>query len=122
MLSQIFRYLRIEPTTDASYDDYELTEDVGEGDTSGASAAYESQVVSKPKHEEKISQPAQTDAPEGTAVVPNFKRKSIREVARIASEIGLSLDSSGSGFASYQSIAPGEIVDKGTKIYVEFTP
>ena len=122
MLSQIFRYLRIEPTTDASYDDYELTEDVGEGDTSGASAAYESQVVSKPKVEEKISQPAQTDAPEGTAVVPNFKRKSIREVARIASEIGLSLDSSGSGFASYQSIAPGEIVDKGTKIYVEFTP
>lgn len=122
ILSQVFRYLRIEPTTDASYDEYELTEDVGEGDTSGASAAYESQVVTKPKVEEKISQPEQSNAPEGTAVVPNFTRKSIREVARIASEVGLILESSGSGFASYQSIAPGEIVDKGTRIYVEFAP
>ena len=122
MLSQIFRYLRIEPTTDASYDETELTEDVGEGDTSGASAAYESQVVTKPKVEEKISQPERTNSPEGTAVVPNFTRKSIREVARIVAEIGLTLDSSGSGFASYQSIAPGEIVEKGTRIYVEFSP
>ena len=122
ILSQVFRYLRIEPTTDASYDDSELTEDVGEGDTSGATAAYESQVVTKPKVEEKISQPEQTNAPEGTAVVPNFTRKSIREVARISAEVGLVLESSGSGFASYQSIAPGEIVDKGTRIYVEFAP
>lgn len=123
ILSQVFRYLRIEPTTDAPYiDDSEFTEDVGEGDTSGASAAYESQVVTKPKVEEKVTQPEQSSAPEGTAVVPNFTRKSIREVARIASEVGLTLESSGSGFASYQNIAPGEIVEKGTKIYVEFTP
>lgn len=122
ILSQVFRYLRIEPTTDASYDDSELTEDVGEGDTSGASAAYESQVVTKPKVEEKIAQPEQKYAPEGTVVVPNFTRKSIREVARIASEVGLTLESSGSGFAAEQSIAPGEIVDRGTKIYVDFSP
>lgn len=123
MLSQIFRYLRIEPTGDAPYlDESELTEDVGEGDTSGATAAFENQVTAKPKPEEKVSQPLPTESPEGTVIVPDFTRKSIRESARLAVEVGLNLDSSGSGFAISQSIAPGEIVDKGTRIHIEFSP
>ena len=62
------------------------------------------------------------DVPEDSVVVPNFTRKSIREVARIADELGLVLEGSGSGFAIDQSLSPGEIVTKGTKIHVDFSP
>ena len=65
--------------------------------------------------------PAQNVPPDMT-VVPNFYRRSIREAARIATEAGLVLESKGSGFASGQNIEAGSVVEKGTKIHVEFNP
>ncbi len=125
ILSQIFRYLRIEPS-DVNLIEEELGEDVGEGDSAGSSMILNQRVeLENPKYDE----PAEVEfdyqnenVPEGSAVVPNFKRKSIREVARLADELGLELDSTGSGFAVEQSIAPGEVVERGTRVRVEFSP
>ena len=115
--------MRIEPTDAPFIDVDDLGEDVGEGDSAG-SAAVLNQKNPEPQEEEVEPEPVyeNEDVPSNSAVVPNFRRKSIREVARIADELGLDLESSGSGFAAEQSIAPGEIVEKGTKIRVEFSP
>ncbi|MBR6012543.1 MAG: PASTA domain-containing protein [Selenomonadaceae bacterium] len=120
IFSQVFRYLRVEPSDAPFLDTEELAADVGEGDSAGSSA-----IIGGPAFEEpnsKTEDVPQQDAPQGMAVVPNFKRRSIREAARIATEAGLVLESKGSGFAVDQSLEPGAVVDKGTKIHVEFSP
>ena len=126
IFSQVFRYLRIEPSDAPSLDEEEiLPEDVGTGDSAGSAAMF-NQINTKPEQKveepEEVTTPAAEDVPDDSVVVPNFRRKSIREVAKIADELGLILEGSGSGFAVEQSIDPGEIVYKGTKIHVDFSP
>ena len=127
IFSQIFRYLRIEPSNEPYVDVEELGEDVGEGDSAGSATVLNQriptpQVEQVQPVEEETSTQVKQDVPEGYVVVPNFSRKSIREVAGIADDLGLDLESSGSGWASEQSIDPGELVEVGTKIRVEFSP
>ena len=120
IFSQVFRYMRVEPTDAPFLDTEDLADDVGEGDSAGSAAIINAQTYNEPQIDNGVV-PAQ-DAPQGSAVVPNFYRRSIREAARIATEAGVVLESKGSGFAREQNIEPGEIVDKGTKIHVEFSP
>ena len=127
IFSQIFRYLRIEPSN-APYvvDVDDLAEDVGEGDSAGSETVLNQRLTTPQVEEveqvEQIEQPTVENVPEGSVVVPNFRRKSIREVAGLADDLGLILESSGSGFAIEQSLDPGEVVEKGTRIHVEFSP
>ncbi len=121
IFSQIFRYMRIEPSG-AIFDDEELAEDVGEGDSSGMTAIKQAEVeevVEETATEEEI---AAEEVSQDVAVVPNFARKSIRESARLASEVGLTFEAQGSGFAVEQSIEAGAVVDKGTTIKITFSP
>ncbi len=117
ILSQVFRYLRIEPSNAPLIDDTDFAEDVGEGDTSGASAMTQN----IPAPVEEYSEEKET-TPSNVSIVPNFYRRSIREVARLADEAGLVLESHGSGFAVEQSLEPRAVVDRGTKISVTFSP
>lgn len=53
--------------------------------------------------------------------VPNFIHKSKQEVQQCAIEAGVGVSVTGSAkFASSQSIRPGELVDRGTTVEVEF--
>ena len=120
IFSQVFRYMRIEPSG-AIFDDEELSEDVGEGDSSGMTAVKQAQEIQTEKEVEDT--PAvEEEIPADGAVVPNFIGKSIRESARLANAAGLNFDAQGSGFAVDQSIEAGAIVDKGTTVKVIFSP
>ncbi|MBQ3435146.1 MAG: PASTA domain-containing protein, partial [Selenomonadaceae bacterium] len=119
IFSQIFRYMRIEPSdAPLGIDSDELGAEVGEGD-----ALIENlpRVETPREPEPQIDTPKDEIAPEA-ARVPNFYGKSIREAARIANEAGISFAAEGSGFAVSQSIGAGEIVDKGTTVKVQFSP
>ena len=126
ILAQVFRYMRIEPSSAPGIDEDELPEDVGEGDTSGISALPNHE---PPKVEEKFA-PAAEETPaeeipqvnSNEVTVPDFYNKSIRDAARLASETGLKLEMSGSGFAVEQSIDAGAVVKRGTVITVKFSP
>ena len=119
ILSQVFRYLRIEPSNaHLGQDADELDWQVGEGD---ASIHGTPQPVTPPAPEPTPEKPKDNLAPEATRV-PNFYGKSIREAARLANEAGISFAAEGSGFAVSQSIGAGEIVDKGTTVKVQFSP
>jgi len=122
IFSQIFRYMRIEPSGEMyGYDDDELSEDFGAGDSSGSPSAKPVVVPeTKPEPEPETAPVEPVD--EYNAVVPNFYRKSIREAARLANEAGLTIDAQGSGFAVDQSVAAGSVVEKGTNITVTFSP
>ena len=123
IFSQIFRYMRIEPSdTPAANEDYEAADDVGEGDAAGSSSysTHQPQATSQPTQSETLPEP--TEVPSGNGVVPNFYGKSIREASRLANEAGLKLESSGSGFAIEQSIEANAIVESGTTIRVYFAP
>ncbi len=122
IFSQVFRYLRIEPSdAPLSIDADELDEDVGEGDAS---------IQGMPQRETPKEVAPSTPAPEeipppiadNSSRVPNFYGKSIREAARLANEAGIGFAAEGSGFAVSQSIGAGEIVDKGTTVKVQFSP
>ena len=119
IFSQVFRYMRIEPSG-AMFDDEELAEDVGEGDSSGMTAVKNPPPEPEPKVEEEEVQ--EVEVPQGSVVVPNFMAKSIREASRLANEAGINIDAQGSGFAVEQSIEAGAIVDKGTTIRITFSP
>ena len=121
IFSQVFRYMRIEPSG-AIFDDEELSEDVGEGDSSGMTAIKKPQEEVATENEVTEETPPDVEIPAGGTVVPNFTRKSIREASRLASEAGLILDAQGSGFAVDQSIEAGALVDKGTHITITFSP
>lgn len=119
IFSQIFRYMRIEPSdAPLGLDSDELGAEVGEGDAS-IHALPQRERPREP--EPKIETPHEEIAPEA-ARVPNFYGKSIREAARLANEAGVSFSAEGSGFAVSQSIGAGEIVDKGTTVKVQFSP
>lgn len=122
IFSQVFRYLRIEPSdAPLGIDADELGEDIGEGDAS----IHGTQRKETPKETETKTEEPETPKEElspDVARVPNFYGKSIRESARLANEAGLSFAAEGSGFAVSQSIGAGEIVDKGTTIKVQFSP
>ena len=119
IFSQIFRYLRIEPSdAPLGIDADELSEDVGEGDASIGELPRR-EVVREPAPQ--VETPQEQLAPE-VSRVPNFYGKSIREAARLANEAGLSFAAEGSGFAVSQNIGVGEIVDKGTIVKVQFSP
>lgn len=97
IFSQLFRYLHIAPSSDPFAD-------------------MEPPKTPQPKpikgYEGKV--------PEGKIVMPDFSGKSLREVARIASEKGLTFESEGSGFATGQSIPPNTLVDQGREVVVYF--
>ncbi len=119
IFSQVFRYLRIEPSdAPLGLDSDELDAQIGEGD-----AAIQSFMPAQsPKEiEPKIEPPKEELAPE-IARVPEFYGKSIRESARLANEAGISFEVEGSGFAVSQSIGAGELVDRGTTVKVSFSP
>ena len=123
IFSQIFRYMRIEPSdTPAANEDYEAADDVGEGDAAGSSSysTHQPQSTNQPTQSETLPEP--TEVPNGNGVVPNFYGKSIRKASRLANEAGLKLESSGSGFAIEQSIEANAIVESGTTIRVYFAP
>ena len=116
IFSQVFRYMRIEPSdTPAANDDEEYPDDVGEGDAAGSSIRYNTAV-------KRETQPAPTDVPNGKVVIPDFYGKSIRDAAKVANEAGLRFESDGSGFAVEQSIAANTVVDAGTTVKVYFAP
>ena len=127
ILAQVFRYMRIEPSDAPDPDEEELPEDVGEGDTSGASA------IPKPEPPKaETPEPAVEETPEpveeipqndeNEVTVPDFYHKSIRDAARLANEAGLKMETSGSGFAVEQSLDPGAVVERGTVITIKFSP
>ena len=119
IFSQVFRYMRIEPSdAPLGLDSDEVSSDVGVGDASIRDLPRR-EVPKAP--EQKIETPKEQLAPEA-ARVPNFYGKSIREAARLANESGISFAAEGSGFAVSQSIGAGEIVDKGTTVKVQFAP
>ncbi len=119
IFSQVFRYLRIEPSdAPLGLDSDELDAQIGEGDAAIQSFAP----VQSPKEiEPKVEPPKEELAPE-IARVPEFYGKSIRESARLANEAGISFEAEGSGFAVSQSIGAGELVDRGTTVKVSFSP
>ena len=122
IFSQVFRYLRIEPSdAPLGLDADEISDEVGTGDASIQGVPQRRETpkeiepkVDTPKEEEQLDP--------NLARVPSFYGKSIREAARLANEAGLAFEADGSGFAVEQSIAAGEIVDKGTAIKVHFSP
>lgn len=120
IFSQVFRYLRVEPTDAPFVENEDLAEDVGEGDSAGSAAIIGGSAFKEPDSENQNVN--SQDVPQGMAVVPNFYRRSIRDAARIATEAGLVLESKGSGFALEQSITAGSVVEKGTKVQVQFSP
>lgn len=120
ILSQVFRYLKIEPSETPNDNEGEVPENVGEGDSSGAGVhTYTPQNIDTPA-DDNISDSAQEIST--TVTVPDFYGKSIREAARLANNSGLKLESSGSGFAVEQNILPGEVVDRDTTIKITFSP
>ncbi len=124
IFSQIFRYMRIEPSdTPAANEDDEVPFDVGEGDAAGSSnySSRSNQRNSEVEPQREI-QTDPVDVPEGNTYVPNFLGKSIREAARLANEAGLKFESDGSGFAVEQSIEPNTIVEPGRAVKVYFAP
>ena len=122
IFSQIFRYMRIEPSGEMyGYDEDELSDDFGAGDSSGSPSAKPA-VVHETHPEPELEPEPVAPVDEYNAVVPNFYRKSIREAARLANDAGLNIDAQGSGFAVDQSVAAGAVVEKGTTVTVTFSP
>ena len=123
IFSQIFRYMRIEPSETPADDEEEISADVGEGDSAGISSI---QPVTPPRIEKPIPAPTEQNFEDSQAdseiIVPDFYGKSIRESARLANKVGLKIEMSGSGFADSQSISPGAAVPRGSVIKVNFSP
>mgnify|MGYP002854562980 CR=1 FL=1 len=125
IFAQVFRYMRIEPSETPADDEEEISADVGEGDGTGTSSiqTYAPPKVEIPESEKNENEEIPADSSENAEiVVPDFYGKSIRESARIANNIGLKFETSGSGFASSQSISPGAVVPRGTIIKITFSP
>lgn len=58
----------------------------------------------------------------GQVTVPDLQGKSMKEVARILSELGLHLVPEGSGLAYQQNPLPGRVISSGSTITVRFQP
>ena len=125
IFSQVFRYLRIEPSDAPTNEEEEISADVGEGDSSGSSAitTYTPPKVETPAPAAEDSNEEYTNSKDSAEiVVPDFYGKSIRQAARLASDTGLSIETSGSGFAVSQSIPPGAVVPRSSIIKIDFNP
>ena len=122
IFSQVFRYMKIEPSETPPDENEYIPDDVGEGDSGGNVV----RTYTPPKVEEHQIEDDTTheDATEESTeiIVPDFYGRSIRESARLANNAGLTLDTEGSGFAVEQSIAAGTPVERGTVIKVIFSP
>ncbi|NLW91577.1 MAG: stage V sporulation protein D [Syntrophomonadaceae bacterium] len=59
---------------------------------------------------------------ENQVTIPDLRGKSMKEVVRILSSLGLYLVPEGHGLASSQSPVPGKVVSTGSRIKVQFTP
>ena len=99
IFAQLFRHLHIEPSSDPF-------------------AGMER----KTPEAEKPKAAFTGEVPDGEVVVPDFSGKSLREAARLAAERGLAFESSGSGIATGQAIAPNTLVEKGRSVTVYFSP
>ena len=124
IFSQIFRYMRIEPSETPTDDEEEISADVGEGDGTGTSSL---QTYTPPKVETPAPAETEENLPaeskdSAEVTVPDFYGKSIRQAARLASDTGLILETSGSGFATEQSIESGAVVPRGSVIKINFNP
>mgnify|MGYP002621706344 CR=1 FL=1 len=124
IFSQIFRYMRIEPSETPNDDEEEISADVGEGDSAGTSSipTYTPPKVETPAPAESVEEKTEDLTDSTEIVVPDFRGKSIRESARLANNVGLKIETSGSGFADSQSISPGAVVPRGSVIKVNFNP
>jgi len=119
IFSQVFRYLRVEPSdAPLGVDSEDLSSEIGEGDASIQGIEHRE----SPKEIEPKPQPPKEELAPEVARVPSFYGKSIRESARLANEAGVAFEAEGSGFAVSQSIGAGELVDKGTTVKVQFSP
>lgn len=99
IFAQLFRYLKIEPSSDPF-------------------AGMKPTSQPKPKTSNQYT----GEIPDGKILVPDFTGKSLREAARIATDKGLTFESDGSGYATGQSIPVNTLVDKNTAITVYFKP
>ena len=121
ILSQVFRYMKIEPDETPNENDGDIPEDVGEGDSSGSSMhSYAPPKIETAETKTEIEEYPDELSEEVT--VPDFSGKSIRDTARIANSTGLGLETVGSGRAIEQSIKAGEVVKRGTVIKITFDP
>ena len=124
IFSQVFRYMRIEPS-DTPEEEYELSDDVGEGDAA-VTLSPPKQIPQKIEDisapEESYDEEQEIEETEDAVIVPDFYRKSIREAARLANDAGLILETTGSGFALEQNIDAGVAVKCGTIIKIKFSP
>ncbi|WP_067716722.1 penicillin-binding transpeptidase domain-containing protein [Ferroacidibacillus organovorans] len=64
----------------------------------------------------------QSVAKAGSVRVPNFSGVPMQEAVNLCAILGLTLEPSGSGYASAQSIKPGTVTPIGSVITVKFTP
>ncbi|PYS25843.1 MAG: penicillin-binding protein [Acidobacteria bacterium] len=55
------------------------------------------------------------------ALMPDLRRQSVRDVARMCAQLGLRLEARGEGFATQQNPAPGSEIDSGQLVQVDFT-
>ena len=55
------------------------------------------------------------------ALMPDLRRQSVRDVARMCAQLGLRLEARGEGFATQQNPAPGSEIDPGQLVEVDFT-
>ena len=123
ILSQVFRYMRIEPSETPSDEDEDIPEDVGAGDSGGTIDTQTYSYVPQTSENDEYNYDSEENYAESEeVVVPNFFGRSIRESARLANKVGLKFENSGSGFATEQSIPAGEIVTRGTVIKITFNP
>ena len=122
IFSQVFRYMRIEPSdAPLGLDADEISDDVGTGDAAIQNIQQRREPTPK-EIEPKVDDTPKEDLAPEAARVPSFYGKSIRESARLANEAGLAFEAEGSGFAVDQSVPAGEIVDRGTAVKVHFSP
>ena len=110
--------MKIEPSEKTDDETEDVPEDVGEGDSGGYVPKNVTSKNETPNEDtEEISVELSAEV-----TVPNFYGKSIRETARLANNVGLTLETSGSGYAVEQSIEAGEVVERGKVIKVTFSP
>lgn len=125
IFSQVFRYMRIEPSETPADEDEELSANIGEGDSGGQISTlpnYTTQKIETPAPKNYAEENFDDSQDDNEIVVPDFYGKSIRESARLANKSGLRIETSGSGFASSQSISPGAVVPRGSSIKINFSP
>lgn len=99
IFSQLFRFLRISPSSDPFAD-----------------------MDKKTQENKPVAVPAASVTPDGKVRVPDLKGMSIRDVSQKLAELGLGIDVQGTGLAIGQSVPAYTAVDPGSSITVYFSP